>query len=739
MNFSRLPSIVPGVILSLLAVCVVGCSGSSVTKPLAAAPTATTKPINVSVADPADPNAAVIYDVPRLDDVMVDGRMADWGNGGFRVDAMVDLGSGHVRSAANFDPRFRLAWDDRGLLVLIQVDDDVTEEAEEEDSLYHRDAIELFLATRRGGSDWVQVVVAPGTDSRHPELRYKMYDHRQKELQKTAATVQLVRTRTQHGYILEAVLPWANLGLTPRIGDEVAFQISLNDADGSMTTKAMWYPADGAAWDSKALYRLRLTQKPSPAIHAACEGTYERFRRTRIGVVAAGDLAGHTAVVADGGRVLASGVLVADGRRASVELICPMPDPGKAYGTLRVMVDGACLASVVLPDPQPQRRDAFDAAAVRFSRSVFVGSAFPTCDFEQPSLVEDLIGVYRLDTQFYAADFTPVKSAEKPGRYGAVVTITAADGTKSKRYVTLFRQPGNLRWRDTYLVGQATLPQELGVDSRVVQRQAPTVIEGFKRCFTGMMSRSSDPAIVLAGLFETGPDAAPMTQRNDVWAMDRHWWFGLRRRIGDADPYQHVVRLPKDYEADPNARHPLIIMLHGSNGWRPDVANFQVTDITKFADAHPDFPFILVTPVCRWREWWSPDDLGVLLDDISKRYRIDPDRVYLTGMSMGGYGTWAWAADQPGRFAAIAPICGGGDPGDVERLKDIPTWIFHGDLDMTVPVTVSRQMAAAITQAGGTPKLTIYPGVDHASWARTYANPELYAWFLEHRLSQRAK
>jgi len=684
-----------------------------------------------------------VYTVPRLAGLVVDGRVDDWAAGGFRVDAMVDTGTGRVRPAADYDPRFRLAWSEQGLLVLVQVDDDVTEESDDDSALFQRDSIELFVATTQGGSRLIQVVAAPGTDPRHPELRYMVIDHRATEALKTRnlpkTAVQVARTATPHGYILEALLPWANLGLTPKMGDEVKFQIFLNDADGSARTKSMWYPADGAPFHTDSMNLLRLSETPTPAIRVATTAAYEQFRRTRVGVVAAGDLTGHTAVVTDGGRQLGSGVLVADGRRASAEVICPMPEPGKVFGPLAVLVDGVAMVSVELPDPQPARRDALAAASLRFSASVFTGSAFPRCQFEQPSLVEDLIGLYTLHTDFYAADFTPVNGAEKPGRYGAIVSITTADGTVYKRFLTLFRQPGSVRWRDTRLTGEVILPPQLGIDPQVMRQQSATVVEDMKRSFTDMSRYSSDPAILLAGLFETKPDSAPMTQRNDVWAMDRHWWFELKRRTGNFSLYKNVVRLPKDYDVDPSTRHPLILFLHGSDGSRPDVATVGQNDISAFADTHPDFPFILVSPACRWREWWSPEDLGALLDDVASRYRVDPDRIYLTGLSMGGFGAWSLAANQPERFAAVVPICGGGDPGDAEQLKQLPIWLFHGDADASVPVARSLEMYSALTAAGGKPRMTIYGGGDHGAWSPTYANPDLYAWLLEHRLSQRAK
>ena len=285
--------------------------------------------------------------------------------------------------------------------------------------------------------------------------------------------------------------------------------------------------------------------------------------------------------------------------------------------------------------------------------------------------------------------------------------------------------------------GEVTFPKGLGIDPQVVREQSDAVVSRLDNSFMQMARYTSQSAIFLACLFETKPGSPP--QSDGGTAMDQHWWFELKHRTGDFSLYEHKVRLPKNYGADPDARYPLILFLHGSNGSRPDVNKEARNDIAAFADAHPDFPFILVTPACRWKEQWSSDDLGELLDDVAKRYRIDPDRVYLTGLSLGGFGTWSLAAAQGERFAAIVPICGGGDTADAERLKALPTWIFHGEADANVPVARSMEMEAALTKAGGKPKLTVYPGVKHNSWTQTYSNPDLYAWLLEQRRGQKPK
>jgi len=129
------------------------------------------------------------------------------------------------------------------------------------------------------------------------------------------------------------------------------------------------------------------------------------------------------------------------------------------------------------------------------------------------------------------------------------------------------------------------------------------------------------------------------------------------------------------------------------------------------------------------------DTLNALLDHIVSLYRIDEERIYVTGLSMGGFGTWYMAAAYPDRFAAIAPICGGGDPESAGRIAHLPVWVFHGAKDETVRIKKSEEMVAALKKVGGKVKFTVYPDLGHNSWDATYGNPELYKWFLEHTRS----
>ena len=111
--------------------------------------------------------------------------------------------------------------------------------------------------------------------------------------------------------------------------------------------------------------------------------------------------------------------------------------------------------------------------------------------------------------------------------------------------------------------------------------------------------------------------------------------------------------------------------------------------------------------------------------------------MYLTGLSMGGFGSFAYAAKHPGVFAAVVPICGGGDAAVADKYKGTPFWIFHGEKDSVVPVNRSVEMADAMKAMGVDVKLTLYPEANHDSWTETYANEEVYSWMLSHRLPKK--
>ena len=190
----------------------------------------------------------------------------------------------------------------------------------------------------------------------------------------------------------------------------------------------------------------------------------------------------------------------------------------------------------------------------------------------------------------------------------------------------------------------------------------------------------------------------------------------------------YLLALPKDYTQQKS--WPLVLFLHGAGERGDELKLVKKHGPPKLIDNGKAFPFIVVSPQCPKDVWWEPIELTALLDEIIKNNNIDEDRIYLTGLSMGGFGTWRLAAHSPDRFAAIAPICGGGEPYWARRFPHLPTWAFHGAKDRVVPLERSQEMIDAVKKNGGLPRLTVYPEAGHDSWTETYNNPQLYEWLL---------
>lgn len=215
---------------------------------------------------------------------------------------------------------------------------------------------------------------------------------------------------------------------------------------------------------------------------------------------------------------------------------------------------------------------------------------------------------------------------------------------------------------------------------------------------------------------------------------------------GEKLPYR-LLR-PKGY--DPNQKYPLVVFFHGAGERGTDNTVQLVHGMGDFASdkIRESYPAFVIAPQCpdklQWVEVpWTAEEHQMpkepsqplrqtleLVGELQKEFSIDPQRLYITGLSMGGFGVWDAIQRHPDLFAAAAPICSGGDATLAKQIKDVPVWAFHGDEDGVVKVRRSRDMIAGIKAAGGEPKYTEYQGVGHDSWTATFKDPELYKWLF---------
>ena len=209
-----------------------------------------------------------------------------------------------------------------------------------------------------------------------------------------------------------------------------------------------------------------------------------------------------------------------------------------------------------------------------------------------------------------------------------------------------------------------------------------------------------------------------------------------RNLVSKGKPRKYVVYVPREYDAA--QAWPLILFLHGAGERGSDgLAHTEVGIGRAIRLARDRFPAIVVFPQCPPKGWWDValDDITRALEQSLTEFNIDPARLYLTGISMGGYATWHYGARHAQRFAALMPICGGGKIEDAEALAKIPIWVFHGANDGTVHVEESRRMVEAVTAAGGRITYTEFPGVEHNSWDPAYADEKAVRWLLKQRRS----
>jgi predicted peptidase len=224
------------------------------------------------------------------------------------------------------------------------------------------------------------------------------------------------------------------------------------------------------------------------------------------------------------------------------------------------------------------------------------------------------------------------------------------------------------------------------------------------------------------------------------WAGELKHGFVPRVHKGEGGDSKYVLFVPHTYTGDQAA--PLILFLHGA-GERGDDGELPVKqgigNAIKFKNNKKSFPFFVIFPQARLKGSWKAggpdaDRAMAILGEVMKEYKIDSKRLYLTGLSMGAAGTWSLAAAHPDKWAAIAPICFGGDAASAAKIKHVPCWCFCGDKDNPKLLEGCRTMVKALKAAGGEPRYSEFPFVGHNSWDPAYVTPELYPWFLSHKL-----
>ena len=506
-------------------------------------------------AIPADglPESALVFDVPRLEGIVIDGDGTDWGESGLRIGAIKSV-QGTLTPAGDLDIHFRLGWDDAGLLLLLTVHDDVPVEYPSVSSLWQKDSVELFAATVPGAAEYYQVYLSPGRDPEFPDPRTHFFDYRASAASMGELDLRAARTLTESGYVAEVLFPWANLDFDPAIGRETGFQFYVNDSDMRDHWdwyRAVWYPLDATHQNSRNMHRLRLAAAAGPPVPLVSTVVLEGAH-LRVSLAAVPELAGAEIELRSGETPVVGTVLASDATRASATVRLPLPPNDEPYGTLSVVADGLEIARIAVPESGELRARELMDADIRCEPFVFDGAELPVCGPAKPMWFEGLAGPYEVRTRYFDSDFEEVSTAERPGRYGAVIEIAATQAAVLRRYRTLFRVPEAISWwEEEGVVSSVRLPAQLGIDSTTAARHADTIEDYAKWRFVEGLREDPGGAALLAGLYEerganTEEAVGPST---NVGARDRQWWVELKRQLHGAEERGPFI-CPRPIEGD---------------------------------------------------------------------------------------------------------------------------------------------------------------------------------------------
>jgi predicted peptidase len=207
--------------------------------------------------------------------------------------------------------------------------------------------------------------------------------------------------------------------------------------------------------------------------------------------------------------------------------------------------------------------------------------------------------------------------------------------------------------------------------------------------------------------------------------------FSTEKQLSAEKQLSFLLALPEEYESQDH-NWPLVVFLHGAGERGMDISQVLIHGIPKEAAEGMPFPFLLLAPQCPEETDWylHLEAVMQLIERTASRHRVDTRRIYLTGISMGGFGVWQLAMQYPAVFAALIPVCGGGMPWRANRVKGMPVWVFHGAKDEVIPLFYSQNMVEALEACATPVKFTVYPEAGHDSWTETFQNPAVYEWML---------
>ena len=353
---------------------------------------------------------------------------------------------------------------------------------------------------------------------------------------------------------------------------------------------------------------------------------------------------------------------------------------------------------------------------------------FPEVGWKNPFRIEKLLGELPLEVRWYDANLTEVTVPQEPGRYTAVAEGSSPDGFHIRRSMVFYCRAGKIDQQSGIQHGSPEKKPGQNSGGKEWEIGLEKISTGPGKSFLKLLGQDTQDVLEITSLTEKKPvSVQPSAPPSGKHAQS------FVRTVSRSESCLYWLHLPQGY-GEKQQLWPMILYLHHSSLQGHDLTMIRTEIPPESWNKGEDFPFVVVTPQCpETYDAWPNELLTDLLDEIISRYDVDHQRVYLTGVSLGGRGTWSLACEHPERFAAIIPVCGSySHPEKAHNLKNVPVWAFHGAKDRVVPITAAKKMTEEIKKCGGDARLTVYPDAGHRISGTTYDNLAIYDWLLTH-------
>jgi poly(3-hydroxybutyrate) depolymerase len=652
-----------------------------------------------------------VFDAPRLDGIVVDGRAADWADRGLRLEPLVGFG-GPALTGDDLVVHARAGWSDEGLLIFARITDDALRESSNEAWLLNRDAVEISLSAGLDSTEFIQYYVLPGISTERPNAQTEIADHRMQMASGPTPAITASSVMLENGYAVEALAPWESLAIRPEIGTTFGFRLAVIDIDDPLPGPGLRYSKDyvalcsppGSPFDPKRVFGLRLAADAAPATPPRCSYRHVRAWFPRVVVCGAGAAPGKRIEVVDKeGHVLGKGPFEEAEGLYVAEIKLPYPKSGVAMLDVKVLLDGKEIDSATLPcDGKkpgfgfylPQEPEAKDTARFRLDMLNYGGDALgdgpvPIDVFDaNGKKVEQVAewlgtevrlhlppGLYYLRSEFdyYGMPYLVeggVCVGEQPGER---IDRLLADARAAKSV------PENLPYAGMieYLAGKV---EDLLTTESIPYEQTLTEAARLAQ-WIARIAKEPNSLAKLRG---------------------RHEWAYLSDVDGAGQPF--VIEIPEDYDA---ARaYPLFIYLHGSMA-----LHTESYDPPMLPNEFRLFP--LGRAVSAGYGALCEMDILEAMDYVTSHWNIDLDRIHLSGVSMGGGGSYSIPSRHPDRFASVRAVSGYGLDAPVENLLNLPFTAIHGTADWMVPLDEARGAVVRGVDAGAPARMVLIEGIGH--------------------------